>query len=135
VEVVKSFGYTVLDGGTFIQGSCGILEDHLDVSDHVAVLFLGDLTGNTLALEQDLTGTAGVDSHDSTSQSGLAGSGLAYQCEGLALVNVKIRIFYGDKFLFASRIEGNVHMLNGQNYFSVIVIIRHGTLLPYLSFS
>ena len=135
MEIQKAFRYTVLDRRSLIQRRRGILENHLDAADHISVLFFGNLTGNSLSFKCNFAGAAGVDAHNSAAQSGLAGSGLAHERKCLAFIDVEVRIADGFKFLLSSGIERYVHMLDGHNYFSVISIIRHGTLLPYLSFS
>jgi hypothetical protein len=89
VEIVKAFGNAVLDGRALVQRGGGVLEDHLDLADDFAVLLAGELAGDALALVEDLTGSAGIDTDDGTADGGLAGAGLADQGEGLALVDIE----------------------------------------------
>ncbi len=96
MEVVQALGDTVFNGGTLVEGGGRVLEDHLDIPDHVAVLLAGDLAGDALSLEEDLAGAAGVDAKDRAAQRGLAGAGFAHQREGLTLIDVEISVFYGD---------------------------------------
>ena len=62
-------------------------------------------------------------------------AGLADESEGLALINVEIRVFYGDEFFFASDVKGDVHMADREDDLSIGGIIRHGRHLPYRSSS
>ena len=133
VEVVQTLGDAVLDGGALIERRRRVLEDHLDVADDVAVFLAGDLAGNALALKEDLAVAARVDAHDGAAQRRFAGAGLADEGEGLTLINVEIRVFYGDEFFFASDVKGDVHMADREDDLSIGVIIRHGRHLPYRS--
>ena len=135
VEVVQALGHAVLDGGPLVQRGGGILEDHLDVPDHVAVLLPADLAGNALAFEVDFAGAAGVDPEDGPAQGSLAGARLAQQSEGLTLVDVEVGVLHGHELFLVTRIEGDVHMLDGEDDLPAIVIARHGTTLPYPSSS
>ena len=113
VEVVKAFGDDVVHGGALVQRRCGILEDHLDIPDDLPVQGVRNLAGNADTLVEDLTGGAGVDPDDGAANGGLAGTGLAHQGEGLALVNIKRRIPDGLESLVALA-ELNVHIADGQ---------------------
>ena len=53
-----------------------------------------NLTGNFNALIQDLSCGTRVDTNDRTADRCLSGTGLAYEGEGLSLVDVKRSIFY-----------------------------------------
>ena len=79
-----------------------------------------------LPLKEDLAVAARVDAHDGAAQRRFAGAGLADESEGLALINVEIRVFYGDEFFFASDVKGDVHMADREDDLSIGVIIRHG---------
>ena len=134
MEVVEALGHAVLDSGPLVQRGGGVLEDHLDIADHVAVLLPADLAGDALALELDFACAAGIDPKDGAAERGLAGAGLAHQSEGLALVDVEVGVLHGHELLFAGT-EGDVHMLDGEDDLPVNVIVRHGTTLPYPSSS
>ena len=135
VEVVQPLGDAVLDGGALVERRRRVLKDHLDVADDVAVLLAGDLAGDALSLKEDLAAAARVDAHDGAAERRFAGAGLADKGERFALIDVKIRVFYGDEFFFASDVEGDVHMLDREDNLSVGGIIRHGRHLPYPSSS
>ena len=134
MEIEKTFRHAILNCRSLIQRCRRILENHLDIADNISVLFLGDISGNSLSFKCNLTGTAGINAHDRASESCLSRSGFSDECKCLALVNVKIGILDGFKFLLSACIERDVHVFDGHDHLSVI-IIRHGTRLPYLSFS
>ena len=70
------------------------MEYHLNVSDNLPVQGMRNLTGNFNALIQDLSCGTRVDTNDRTADRCLSGTGLAYEGEGLSLVDVKRSIFY-----------------------------------------
>ena len=55
-----------------------------------------NLAGNFNTLVQDLSCGTRVDTNDRTADRCLSGTGLAYEGEGLSLVDVKRSIFYRD---------------------------------------
>ena len=123
LEVVQALGNNVVHGSPLVQGSGRVLEHHLDVPDDLPVQALGGLAGNADALVLDLTGGAGVDPDHGPADGGLAGAGLAYQGEGLALVNVKAGILDGPDGAVALA-EGDVHIFQAQQDLPAVFIQR-----------
>ena len=115
MEIVKTLGDNIVNGGAFVQGSGGILEDHLDIADHLAVKTMGNLAGNPNALVKNLTGGTGIDPDDGAANGGLAGAGFTNQREGLSLVDVKGGIADGFERLVALA-EGDVHIFQGHQH-------------------
>ena len=131
VEVVKSLGDDVFDGGALVQAGGGVLEDHLDLPDDLPVIFTGELAGDLLSLVIDGARGAGVDADDGATDGGLSGAGLAHEGEGLALINVEADVFDGlERFFSASK--DDVQILDRQHDFSVILCHM---LPPYASYS
>ena len=100
VVVQQTLGHDVLDLGALVQGSHGVLEDHLDLADDFLVQLLGDMAIDLLAFEEDVAAGSRVDAADGAANGGLAGAGLADQREGLALVDVEIDMIHCDEFHF-----------------------------------
>ena len=121
VEVVQAFGYDIIHGRALVQGSRGILEDHLDVPDNLSVERMGDLAGNAHAFILDLPGGARIYTDDGASDGGFAGAGLAYKGKCLTLVYVKGRVFDRTNGIVAFA-EGDVHVAQGeQNLLAVFI--------------
>ena len=130
LEVVQALGNDVVDGSTLVQGSSGILEDHLNVTDDLTVQAAGGLAGDAHALVLDLAGSQGVDADDGAADGGLAGAGLADQGEGLTLVNIKRGVLNGANRIVALA-EGDVHILQAQQNLSAVGI--NGTMFGQMS--
>ena len=130
LEVVQALGDDVVDGSTLVQGSGGILEDHLDVTDDLAVQAAGGLAGDANALVLDLTSSQGVDADNGTADGGLAGAGLTNQGESLTLVNIERGVLNGLDRIVALA-EGDVHILEAQQNFSAVLI--DGAMLRQMS--
>ena len=78
MEVIQTFGYDVVDSCTLIQGSCRILEYHLDVTDDFTIQRFWDFPGNTHTFVQNLSVCQWVDTDDCTADGCLTGTGLSY---------------------------------------------------------
>ena len=76
LEVVQTFGNDVVNSCALVQGSCRILEDHLDITDDLTIQALAGLARNAHTLILDLASSAGIDADNSTSNGGLTGTGL-----------------------------------------------------------
>ena len=118
VVVEQALRHDVLHLGALVQGRHGILEDHLHLADDLAVQLFGNLAVDLLALEEDVAGGGGVDAADGTANGGLAGAGLTHQRESLALVDVKIDMVHGHKFLFA-RAKGDLKVFQLNQLFAL----------------
>ena len=112
MEIVQALGNDIVHGGPLVQGSGGVLEDHLDVADDLPVQAVGNLAGDAHALVQDFARGAGVDPDHGPANGGLAGTGLADQGEGLSLVDVEGSILDGLEG-FVPLAEGDVHIPQG----------------------
>ena len=130
LEVVQALGDDVVDGSTLVQGSGGILEDHLDVTDDLTVQAAGGLAGDADALVLDLASSQGVDADNGTADGGLAGAGLTNQGESLTLVNIERGVLNGLDRIVALA-EGDVHILEAQQNFSAVLI--DGAMLRQMS--
>ena len=120
VEVVQAFGDDVFDRSTLVERSCRVLEDHLDLPYHLAVLGLGDLAGDALAVVNDLACGAGVDPDYRAAYGGLSGAGLAYQGKSLALVDVEADVFDSLEALLAV-LEDYVKIPYGKQHFFLFI--------------
>ena len=85
-NIGETFADNIVYLGTLVQGSDGILEDHLDLLSDLLVQSLVDATVDLLALVDDITTGGGINSHNGTTDGGLAGAGFAYDTEGFALI-------------------------------------------------
>ena len=113
MEIIKAFGNDVFNGGALVQGSRRILENHLDLADHFPVIFPAQFAGNLFALEVNRAVAAGIDAHDSPSDRCFTGSGLTYQGERLALIDVKGGVL-DRPYRVITLAEGNIHVFQGK---------------------
>ena len=116
--VDQALGDDVVHLGPLIQGSHGVLEDHLAFLDDLLIQLLADLPADALALEQDLPGRYRVDAGNGAANGGLARAGLAHQGEGLPLVDVEVDVVNGDE-RFPAASEGNLQVLNLYQLFTL----------------
>ena len=118
VVVEQALRHDVLHLGTLVQRCHGVLEDHLHFADDLTVQLFGNFAVDLLALEIDVAAGSGVDAADGTANGGLAGAGLTHQRERLALVDVKIDMVHGHKFLFA-RAKGDLKVFQLNQLFTL----------------
>ena len=126
MEVVQTLGDDLIHGGPLVQGSGGILEHHLDVSDDLPVQSLGDLAGDAHAFIVDSALCTGVGPDHSPANSGLTGAGFPYKGEGLPFVNIKGHIF-GCPNQVVALTEVDIHMLDGKE--DLLAVFGNGTVL------
>ena len=126
MEVVQTLGDDLIHGGPLVQGSGGILEHHLDVSDDLPVQSLGDLAGDAHAFIVDSALCTGVGPDHSPANSGLTGAGFPYKGEGLPFVNIKGHIF-GCPNQVVALTEVDIHMLDGKE--DLLAVFGNGTAL------
>ena len=113
VEVVvdQTFRNDVVNLCSFIQRSHWVLENHLTFPDNFFVELFGDFTADSLAFEANFTSRSRVDSQDCTADCGFTRTGFTNQRECFSLVNIKIYMVNGNKFLF-TRSKADLQIFN-----------------------
>ena len=130
MEVIESFRDDVVDRSSLVERCRRVLEDHLDLSDDLAVILAAELSGDSLALVGNGTCSTGIDSHDGSSDRGLSGSGLAYQRECLTFVDVETDIVDSLEIMLPGVVEDNIEVSYRKHYF--FLILFHVVLLNLL---
>ena len=97
-DIGETFADNIVYLGTLVQGSDGVLEDHLDFLGNLFVQGFVDATVDLLAFVDDITAGGRVNAHDGTTNGGLAGAGFAYDTEGFALIYLEG--YAADRFEF-----------------------------------
>ena len=123
VMVDNAFRDNIVDLGAFVEGSHGILEDHLAAADDFHVFLLGDLSADPLSLVEDFTLGGGIDADDRAADGRFAGAGLADQCKCLALVNGEIDIVHSHE-LSAAVAKRHLQVLDLNERLAVRILMR-----------
>ena len=123
LEVVKALRNDIVDGCALVERRGGILEHHLDVSDHLTVDRARALARNANALILDLARRTGIHANDCTSDGGLTRTRLTNEREGLALVDVEACVFDCLDGVVALA-EGDVNTLERNEDLSALCIDR-----------
>ena len=92
---VQTLADDVLHLLTGIQGSHGILEDHLHLGPQHIVGILVQTAADFRVVEQNLSLGGVIEPDDGTSDGGLSGAGLAHEAIGLTGVDLEAHIVHG----------------------------------------
>ena len=124
---LERLGEHVVDGHARVERAHGVLEDDLQVATHLVALATVLEGGDVTAEDGDLAALGLSELHDLHERGGLAGTGLAHECERLALMDLEAHVVDGGDDAFLAADEPLT--LHGEGLDEVLDLKHHRTCL------